>query len=249
MLLLPIILWWADSPFRFAFGRSRRIVCALSILAIMAMGALDADNTMADDRHGYEHRGFHESLNEDAFSRKTAEEQPQAEDSVVREGTLIPPTDGRIVMLGRRWAFVPQAVVGAQEDDDPIAIGDDRLRRQDLSTMEWKNRALSSIARSEAASGAERTITRLRFSTGGMFGPVKVVSTRDSQREQRKIASVNEVAEGRHWILAENLMLQRIVESIRADAQDDRWVISGKVTEFFGENRMVIRTAQRSDSE
>tara|TARA_R110002111_G_scaffold100750_3_gene156047 strand:- start:799 stop:1032 length:234 start_codon:yes stop_codon:yes gene_type:complete len=52
-----------------------------------------------------------------------------------------------------------------------------------------------------------------------------------------------------HLILAENLMLQRIVESIRSDVTDSRWVLSGKVTEFFGENRMVISTAQRSNAE
>ena len=41
-------------------------------------------------------------------------------------------------------------------------------------------------------------------------------------------------------------MLQRIVEAIREDADDDRWTVSGQVSEFFDQNRLIIRTAQRS---
>ena len=50
-----------------------------------------------------------------------------------------------------------------------------------------------------------------------------------------------------HILVTENLMLQRIVEAIRADATDDRWMVSGEVSEFFNENRLTIRTAQRAN--
>jgi hypothetical protein len=50
------------------------------------------------------------------------------------------------------------------------------------------------------------------------------------------------------FVLVENLMLQRIVEAIRADSRDNSWLLSGEVTEFFQENRLLIRTAQRAAS-
>ena len=42
-------------------------------------------------------------------------------------------------------------------------------------------------------------------------------------------------------------MLQRIVKAIRSDPTDDHWVISGEISEFFGENRLAIRLAQRAN--
>ncbi len=43
-------------------------------------------------------------------------------------------------------------------------------------------------------------------------------------------------------------MLQRIAEAVRADGWDDHWRVSGEVTEFFNENQLLIRTAQRAGS-
>ena len=56
--------------------------------------------------------------------------------------------------------------------------------------------------------------------------------------------------DGTHLVLiAENLMLQRIVEAIREDELDTSWEVTGKVTEYFDENRLTIITAQRAESE
>ena len=49
------------------------------------------------------------------------------------------------------------------------------------------------------------------------------------------------------FLLTENLNLQRIVEAIRDDAADEKWVLTGEVSEYFGESRLTIRTAQRSN--
>ncbi len=43
-------------------------------------------------------------------------------------------------------------------------------------------------------------------------------------------------------------MLQRIVEATRADANDDRWEVSGEILEFFEQNRLLIRTIQRANA-
>ncbi len=49
----------------------------------------------------------------------------------------------------------------------------------------------------------------------------------------------------------ENLALQRVVQMIQQDPSDNRWVISGVITEYFGENRVMVSMAVRApiDSE
>ena len=49
-------------------------------------------------------------------------------------------------------------------------------------------------------------------------------------------------------LIAENLMLQRIVQAIREDELDNLWQVTGRVTEYFGENRLTILTAQRGQA-
>jgi len=43
-------------------------------------------------------------------------------------------------------------------------------------------------------------------------------------------------------------MPQRIVEAIREDELDTSWEVTGKVTDYFDENRLAIITAQRAES-
>lgn len=44
----------------------------------------------------------------------------------------------------------------------------------------------------------------------------------------------------------ENLALQRVAEVIQQDPSDNRWVIDGVFTEFFGENRLLMVLAVRA---
>lgn len=47
-------------------------------------------------------------------------------------------------------------------------------------------------------------------------------------------------------IVLENLMLSRIEVALENDFEDDRWVITGRITEFRDENRLILMTAQRA---
>ena len=49
-------------------------------------------------------------------------------------------------------------------------------------------------------------------------------------------------------LINENLMLQRIVQAITEDELDNVWQVTGQVTEYFGENRLTILTAQRAQA-
>ena len=100
----------------------------------------------------------------------------------IREGTQIPPTIGKFVIVGRRWSFVP-------EPAPPL-------------------------------NGQRGHATEIPSTGTAMNFPVLVV---------------------------ENLLLQRVVEAVRDDTIADRWSVTGRLTEFFGENRLILQTARRAD--
>jgi hypothetical protein len=45
----------------------------------------------------------------------------------------------------------------------------------------------------------------------------------------------------------ENLTLQRVAQSLHQDAADNRWLVNGVITEYFGENRLIITAAIRAN--
>lgn len=155
----------------------------------------------------------------------------------LREGTVIPPTVGRVVNLGRRWAFVPmdKRVVSHREfgfDDAPPKPGQ-----------------LSTLAR-VAADDDPVTLSRgvnLRWDSNPR-SPQRWREEAQSGSQASNDEPARRSNEAQHIILCENQMLQRIVEATRADANDDRWEISGEILEFFDQNRLLIRTIQRAGS-
>ncbi len=196
MFLIPVILWWAKEPMRFAFGRYRRVICTAIILAISAACPhSQSHSAVADDRVGRGNSSTDDASvvagNHDGVAR------------LIREGTLVPPTRGKVVIAGRRWAFIA----------DPPAI--DRAARR-------------------------------------MIGDVSLVTTREGAEQQDPLSAVasdpvGAPTPGTQFTLDENLNLQRIIEALREDATDDCWTLSGEMSEFFGENHLRIRTAQRSN--
>ncbi|TWU59029.1 hypothetical protein Poly51_18140 [Rubripirellula tenax] len=261
MFLLPVILWWAKEPMRFAVGRYKRFISAVIMVAI-AMTV--SHRSIADDRTGRGAEG-------DAARALTSEQAGRKSDSnavVIREGTMIPATQGRVVMLGRRWAFVPdRAQDGDVASDQDVAQGMRSTRsgsygrsfaklktRPNVESPNVRNLPASNSSSSSSSSAGQRDWQRGGASTVSetprqMFGTITFAAMRDDG-----VDATSETAGGfvplnpSQFVLVENLSLQRIVEAIRDDASDDRWILSGEVTEFFGENRLSVRTAQRSNS-
>lgn len=157
-----------------------------------------------------------------------------SEHKQLREGTLVPPTTGRMVMLGRRWAFV------VSEDDQPTTDDPYLLDRQagTIGTQSAPTNRPRPLGNARSL-GSPQPLGRL-----GEFPQSNQLNSQFDRRQQK--ASLSTPDKSRRMIVSENLMLQRIVEAIRADGSDDRWMISGQVTEFFNENRLTIRTAQRA---
>jgi hypothetical protein len=140
---------------------------------------------------------------------------------MLREGTRIPPTTGRIVMLGRRWVFI---AVTDQDVDETVTRLDPTVRRA-FMVKNVKHRP-TRLGHHEQRKSPKR------------FRPAAAPI-------QEMNPSVPDAL--KQILLHENLMLQRIVEAIQADPTDDHWVVSGEVTEFFDENRLSIHLAQRAN--
>lgn len=196
-----------------------RLAITLTIIAAIALSCGSQVTTViADDRYD---RNKGQATFEPAGNEKHNAE-------LLREGTLIPPTVGRIVMLGRRWAFIPARQV-QKTDDDLVTFGSDRAVASMVSfTRKPRPTRLGAGSTSFSASADSKmgvTLVRTETSNGNTFRTV--------------LPQV---------LVVENLMLQRIAEAIRADGSDDRWTVSGEVMEYFNENQLLIRTAQRAGS-
>lgn len=144
-----------------------------------------------------------------------------------REGTGLAPTAGRVMLLGRRWVFVSgdAGEMGALGQPEPAmahAAGDLPRRR--------------------------RVLAAPKIRTTGPAGRDGGDHLRSSSAAPNSMAS--STADGssrRQWVLVENLMLQRIVQAIRSDSIDDSWIVTGRITEFFDDNYLILESAKRGN--
>ncbi len=232
MLLLPFLIFWARSPMRFSTTNLRILIAGSTAIALLSPLVLSGSLLAADpfergtagrtNGQDFQRTGLAGGSGAPGGDRLAAEKSPTAGKTPQRrEGTLIPPAAGRVVMIGRRWAFLPASAPAAAA---PLPAG--------------------------TAAGSSG---RFAFES---FGPGRTTEIADSltrKPARTSIAPPPATAAGAsRWptqmLISENLMLQRIVEAIRLDPSDDKWTISGEVTEFFDQNRLIIRTAQRSNA-
>jgi hypothetical protein len=227
MFLLPLILWWAHAPLRIAQGKLRVSITFTVLGAIAITAVLSRPCTAADrDDSAQQAGGSKEPTIDSPEEQHHLTTQEPSERIVLREGSAIPPTPGRIVMLGRRWAFVTK---GVEKDLPQELTNGDPMKKSTVVSF------LASPSRKPAPLGMNSALTDQKAPNTRLISALAPAIT-----EQQAPPDLPQV------LLVENLMLERIVEAIRADASDDRWSISGEVTEFFGENRLIIRTAQRA---
>ena len=146
----------------------------------------------------------------------------------LREGTRVPATLGTVVALGpRRWAFIP-AARPVVEMPQPVTQSE---------SVE--------ITVTQQNGTVTRRVDSLTLST-------KVPAGRGSAAASALRQAVDSDAEQENReqivLITENLMLQRIVQAVTEDELDSSWQVTGQVTEYFGENRLTILTAQRAQA-
>lgn len=229
MIVLAVILLIRIAPTE-AIARilsRRRLSCALVITLTMVTATgmeVVAQNFGSD----FADSGAAESSEvppTPTFKAKKNEE-------LLREGTLIPPTVGRIVPVGRRWGFAP--------------TNPELLSRRYLET------GVETFQSNSSEMISKQRPTRLGAATIMVTGrdltrTEKPAPDTEAEAPNRTEESVATNVKVQHIILAENLMLQRIVEAVIEDSADDRWTISGEISEFRNQNRLLIHTAQRTN--
>lgn len=119
MLLLPLVMWWAREPMRFAARPWRRILLPTMILfltAYFSVGMIRINPLVAQSPLVMQTTP---ESSRDYLSR-TANASQRVE--LLREGTKINNVPGRIISVGQRWCFVPEmngSAVSAAGFDDP----------------------------------------------------------------------------------------------------------------------------------
>ncbi len=231
MLILPLLIWWARSSFAISRDVIQAGISVLTITVMAMSGGTGCTLCCAAD-------GYHRSMGFSAVAQMNSVERNAGGDesgfSHQREGTLLPPTVGRIVMLGRRWAFVPTIESTERQGDDFVG-----------SQPTFKYSSVRNGQGAHESHNEKPRPSRLGGATPNRQWSVQMTSTAVGDGQAESTVEAKRVP---HVIIVENLMLQRIVEAVRADASDDHWMVSGEVTEYFKENRLIIRTAQRANS-
>lgn len=187
----------------------------------------NVDSRGATDPHGS--RGAESSAGNSTYQTPAT---PRKLQMVLREGTFIGPVRGRFVNRGQRWHFMadPTAPSGTTGGDagpsELIEVGVARKVVINENTLLGRSREQS-----------QRILEVTDVSAIGQ-------ATQPSHQSERAVHS--HLADS--IIVVENLMLGRVADAIEDDPQDDYWTITGRVTEFQDENRLIVLTAYRAPS-
>lgn len=208
-------------------GRLGTAITHVAIFILAFPCGLATPACLAEDRFFSDPGGAALTAAPDA-NQRGAGNQPNNQPRL-REGTMIPLTVGRIVLRGRRWEFVSGSV--EPDTEDVVAAPDPR--NSWLISFKPQSLDVRRRAKPETNPATTNTVDPAQQSL--------IRSAVDKDKERRLLLPPN-------IVLSENLMLQRIAAAIRANPSDNRWEVSGEITEFFDENRLIIRTAQRANS-
>lgn len=104
------------------------------------------------------------------------------------------------------------------------------------------------------------TAGRLPASDVGTFAARSSSNAKSREGTQIEAVRGRIIEIGRRWALVtdegdqtyrilENLALERIARAIRHDPADDHWSVSGTLTEFSGQNYLLLRVVTRASSD
>ncbi len=151
-------------------------------------------------------------------------------------GAIIPPTEGRFVAEGRCWYFVADfpefaAVINPQQMPQPV-----------------------NVFRAAATHSYETGSAGLRGNTATHPDAIDRPTNPLRQDNQGHRFAFDSDADSNHdplpekLMIADDLMLRRVIDRIGADQSGDRWIVSGEVVEEIGGASLMIHVADRSGS-
>ncbi|TWT98946.1 hypothetical protein [Neorhodopirellula pilleata] len=152
---------------------------------------------------------------------------------VMREGTLIGPIRGRFVLRGQRWWFIVEE--SGQADQGQLAEMIDAGNARSIVETQ------STILERSTKGTQSTTSTQSRYERKTVVDS-SIGEAQSEQQVQRRVL----LPPFESMIVVENLMLGRIASAIEEDPADDHWTITGRITEFQNDNRLMLTTAHRT---
>ncbi|GAA5508531.1 hypothetical protein [Novipirellula caenicola] len=229
MLLLPLLLLWARTPMYFSRYLMACLIPTTTLIAVLTplfVVTLDG-SVLATDRFGDESQ-----VNATGHNRNEIERTGSSSDFASRSNNSDSPKLTHHNSLRhqlREGTVIPQ-ITGqiSMSGRRWLFTPSDENRHENVSP---DNRL-------------RKTETQLRESVEN--DAISRVFTTSIETYERDSAPTKPVKQAKSLEIVENLVLQRVVNAIRADANDSLWTITARVTEFFDENRLILLTAQRS---
>ncbi|MFG0262943.1 MAG: hypothetical protein ACF788_11180 [Novipirellula sp. JB048] len=228
MLLLPLLLLWARTPMYFSRSLMGCLIPTTSLIAVLTplfVIALDG-----------EARGL------DRFASEVS-----------------PPPLGSAHPAGARFATESQPFGGKADQATNTHLAAFRHQLRDgailppvsgqiaMSGRRWlfiptpQNESYDTFSQKRLHQSVTESRQSLRSSSASIVFESSLQSFAES------VTPAPSYDEPKSFELVENLVLERVVNAIRADANDDQWTITARATEFFNSNRLILLTAQRSE--
>lgn len=157
---------------------------------------------------------------------------------VLREGTIVGPVRGRFVLRGQRWRFIVKSETTQDHGQLSQLLDTGNARKisdTPVTLLSPKANATGGLAAN--ASGV-RSIDRRETDRSG----IGQVAGENSAVSRVLLPTFESM------IVIENLMLGRIASAIEDDPNDDHWTITGRITEFQDDNRLMLITVHRAAS-
>ncbi len=222
-LLIPLFILWVRSPMH--FSKTLRTIAQVAIFSV-CMTVPPTSQSVAGEGYG-DTPPLVPTLGR-ADATVDASSPTDSEARHFREGTLVEGITGRFAMVGRRWAFIP---------DRPL----------DLSRT-----AAGSAGAVEPESSKTTTVNSTIFGARTPSGKSVAVVTSTTRTKNHLLKQYQSLdtpitsADLPQLLVSENLMLQRVVDAVRADQADSQWTVSGEIKEFFDENVLLLKTVKRT---
>lgn len=181
--------------------------------------------------------GINSPESSQAEMNRTGEGQrPKVLQIILREGTQVGPIRGRFVLRGHRWMLLIE-----DEQSDPAKLsqmidgGVARKVAEESGSVLGRNRAGNDLSGNASGTNSSEQLPAFDDGSIGRVNPFV-----DRSQSSLRAAAFEQM------VLLENLMLGRIASAIEQDPDDDVWTITGRVTEFQDENRLLLLTAHRA---
>ncbi|EMI22082.1 signal peptide protein, partial [Rhodopirellula maiorica SM1] len=211
MLLLPLLLLWARTPMYFSRYLMACLIPTTTLIAVLTplfVGTLDG-SVLAADRFG-----------DDTEQHSAAGQSRSDFDSPDSRSPVLTHHNSLRHQL-REGTVIPQ-ITGQ------ISMSGRRW----LFTPSDQNGGETQSPDNRL----RKTETHLRESVEN--NAISRVFTTSIETYEQETKTLQPSKQSKSLEIVENLVLQRVVNAIRADANDSQWTITARVTEFFDENRL-----------